>query len=722
MLANNLLFQKFLNTKNSTIMKKLSILCLLAAFVASCTGSQQTAETEMQESQQSMQEKSVHEKLDFPELNDFQKPEVETFTTENGIKFFLVEDNELPLIDVSVNVRTGGGLVPNEKAGLSSITGTVIRSGGSKNISADSLNTLLENNAASMETGVGFTSGGASMNVLKQDLDRMLPVFVDLLTNPAFPKEKIQLAKKQQKSSISRRNDNAQQIAYRVFDQLIYGENSVYGRNTEYSTINNVTREDIVDFHDQHFVGKNMMVGVVGDFDAEKMKKKLQKTFGEIKAGNQTNLDFPNVNYQSKSSINFVEKSDVEQSIVVMGHIGGMRDNPDYANIQVMNRVLSGGFSGRLLQVIRTELGLAYSPGGQFGMNSFYPGQFYVQVRTKPSTTAEVIDAVRNELKRLQNEPITKKELKDTKDQILNSSVFEYDSYEEVLSQQMSYDYRGLPNDAFEQYIEGVKATTIEDVQRVAREYLDPDNLQILVVGNKDEIGDQLQKYGNVNTIDISIPEPGSGDQEMVKGDAEKGKQLLNKMADAVISPGTDLNTLTVSGQASMQGRKMPMTMTVNYPDAIKQTIEGPMGEVKLNYKGGSGTMVAGGQERPLPPAMAKGLKSTLNKSFMSIALNADEVNPQFLGTEKVEGTTYNKLNVTVDDSNITLLLDQETNYPDVIRYKQFNPQAGSQITIENRNSNWKVVDGVAYPYSQVTMQDGNKASSVTYKSHEVNK
>ena len=686
-------------------MKRFSMLCLLLLIVATAAQAQKD-----------------YDELNYPELNEFQKPEVETFTTSNGIKFFLVEDKELPLIDLSVNLRTGSVLVSNEKAGLASVAGSVIRSGGSENISSDSLNTLLENNAASMETGIGFSSGGGSMNVLKEDFDQMLPVFIDLLRNPAFPKEKIELAKKQQKTSISRRNDNSQQIGYRVFDQIIYGENSVYGRTTEYETINNISREDLVNFHNNHFVGENMMVGVVGDFDSSEMKKKLQDAFGKIEAGQQTNLDFPEVNYQPGSSINFVEKSDVNQSFVLMGHLGGMRDNPDYAQVQVMNSVLSGGFSGRLMQVVRTEMGLAYSVFGQYEMNAFYPGTFYAGVMTKSSTTAEAIDAIKKQIERLQNEPITKKELQDTKDQILNSAVFRYDSYEQVLNQRMSYEYRGLPSDAFEQYIEGVKETTIEDVQRVAKEYLNPDQLQILVVGNKEQIGDQLQKYGDVNTIDISIPEPGEEEQKVVEGDAQKGKELLGQMAEAVIKGDTKLVSITVKGEAMMQGQTMPMTMSVNYPeDSINQTVQGPMGDVNISYKDGSGTMKAGGQERPLPPQMAKGMKTTLNRSYLSIAKNADTVQPKFLGTEEVEGTTYNKLNVTVDGSNITLLLDPKTHYPDVIRYKQFNPQAGSQVTVENRHSNWKVVDGVAYPYKQVTLQNGQKQSEVTYKSHEVN-
>jgi predicted Zn-dependent peptidase len=698
-------------------MKRLSLFLLMAVFAFACSQTEQVADSQQSDNTST----NPYENMDFPELNDFQKPQVETFTTENGMTFYLVEDTELPLINVSARVRTGGVLNSNEKTGLASITGTVMRSGGTETYPADSLNTLLENRAASIETGVGFTSGNASMDVLKEDFDALLPVFIDVLTNPAFPEDKIELAKTQQKSSISRRNDNPQQIGIREFQALIYGEDSPYGRTTEYATINDITREDLVNFHDKYFSASNMMVGIVGDFETKEMKQKLRETFGELPAGDETTLEFPKADYEPQSSINFIDKSDVNQSFVMMGHIGGMRDNPDYAKVQVMNRVLSGGFSGRLMQVVRTEMGLAYSVFGQYGMNSFYPGMFYAGVMTKSSTTAEAIDAIIEQIERLQNEPITKQELQDVKDQILNSSVFEYDSYEEVLNERMSNEYRGLPADAFEQYIEGVKNTTIEDVQSVAQEYLEPGNLQILVVGNKEEIGDQLKKYGDVNEIDISIPEPGSGEQQMVEGDAKKGKEWLSKMTGAVIDGDTDLNSISLNGEMNMQGRKMPMATTITYPDAIEQTIKGPMGEIKITYKDGSGKMIAGGQERPIPPQMAKNLKSTLNRSFLSIALNADKLNPQYTGEEEVDGTSYAKVNVTVDDSNITLLLDKETYYPDVIRYKQFNPQMGEQVTVENHHSNWHVVDGVAYPYLQETMVDGNKSGEAVYESHDIN-
>ncbi|SMO51478.1 M16 family metallopeptidase [Fodinibius sediminis] len=686
-------------------MKQLSLCCLLILLLTSA-----------------LQAQKRYDQLEYPELNDFQKPEIQTFTADNGVTFFLLEDDELPLIDLSVTIRTGGVQVPNEKAGLAAMTGQVIRSGGTPSHPADSLNALLENRAARIETGIGFSSGSAGMNVLKEDFDELLPVLVDLLMNPAFPEDKIELAKTQQKSSISRRNDNAGPIAAREFDKLIYGDDSKYGRLVEYETVNSVSRDDMVSFHKQNFTGRNMLVGVVGDFDAGTMREKLVQAFGRIPEGTPNTLPFPEVDYDYTSSVNFINKADVNQSTVLLGHIGGMRDNPDYPKVQVMNNVLSGGFSGRLFQKVRTDMGLAYSVGGQYGMsNTFYPGQFYVQVQTKSASTAETIDAIIREIRRLQDEPITEQELQNTKDQFLNSLVFRNASFEQILNRRMSNEYRGLAEDAFDEFIAGVRATTVKDVQQMAREYLHPDDLQILVVGNREEIGDQLQKYGTVNEIDIRIPRPGTESTETVQGDPQKGAELLNEMAEAVIHPGTGLNSLSVTGEVVQGGQTIGTSMTIHYPDAIEQTIEAPMGQVQLSYKGGSGTMTMGGQQRPLPPQMANGLKSTLNRSFMAIAMSHEELNPQFLGTEEVDGQSYRKVSVQVDGTPVTLLLDPETKLPRIQRYQQFNPQQGQQVTIENHYSDWQTVDGVRYPYHQVTFMNGTQSAEASYESHAVN-
>lgn len=693
--------------KMITTMKKLSLLCLTIALTSTALFAQKK-----------------YDEIKYPELNSFQVPEVETYTADNGITYYLLEDTELPLIELRVSIKTGGVLVPAEKEGLASITGTVIRSGGTQSISADSLNVLLENKAASMETSIGFTSGSAWMNVLAEDFDELLPIFIDLLTNPAFPDDKIELAKTQTKSSISRRNDNSQSVGVREFQKLIYGPESVYARTTEYETINNITRDDIVNFHKNYFVSENMMIGVVGDFDASEMRQKLEEAFSNIPSGKETSLDFPEVDYEPQSTINFAHKSDVNQSFILMGHLGGMRDNPDYPQIQVMNRVLSGGFSGRLLQVIRTEMGLAYSAFGQYSMNSFYPGFFYAGVSTKSSTTAEAIEAVIEQIRRLQDEPITKKELQDTKDQILNSSVFEYDSYEEVLSQQMSYDYRGLPDDAFDQYIEGVKNTTIDDVQRVAKEYLNPDYLQIMVVGNKDEIGDQLQQFGDVNEVDITIPEPGS-DEPVVDGDATKGKEWLEKMANALIEPGSDVVSIQ---EKSVITQKTPMgdmdirnSSITNYADySTERNLTTPQGQIAMTFKDGAGTMQMGGQERQLPPQMAKPMLNEMKRNYLSIAINHEDIQAEYLGDETVDGEDYVVVRMTNDQIKITYLLDQETGLPYMSRYTEMNPQTGQQQEAKSIYSDWNEAGGIMYAYSVITYVDDQVAAELTVESHSI--
>lgn len=448
----------------------------------------------------------VWETFDYPELNNFEMPELEIFELDNGIRFYLVEDSELPLINLSVLVRTGGVVVPDDKTGLNSLTGTVMRSGGTEQYPGNELDELLESQAAVMETSIGFTSGSATMNVLAEDFGELLPVFIDLLQNPAFPQDRLDLAKTQQRSAISRRNDEQGAVASREFQRVIYGEGSRYARRIEYEHLENITREDMLDFHARSFVGENLAIGVVGDFEMEEMKSLLEEAFSVIERGEPMNMDFPAVEYEFPRSVNFVDKSDVNQSYVLLGHIGGTRDNPDYAQLQVMNRLLSGGFSSRLMQVVRSEMGLAYAVFGSYGSGNWFPGTFTAGVMTQSDTTAEAIEAIIGQIERLQEEPVSEEELELTRDQFLNSLVFQYTSRGAVLRERMNNDYAGLPPDTFERLVEEIREVSAADVQEVAQQYLRPGALQILVVGNGEEVAAQLQRFGDVNEIDISIP------------------------------------------------------------------------------------------------------------------------------------------------------------------------------------------------------------------------
>lgn len=654
--------------------------------------------------------------IEYPPLNSFEKPDVEIFELDNGITFYLVEDDELPLINLRVMVRTGGVLVPNAKTGLQTIAGTVMRTGGTTSISGDELNELLEDRAARMETGMGLSSGSASMNVLKEDFTELLPVFIDLLQNPAFPENRIELAKTQQKSGITRRNDETIPVGLREFQKLIYGGESVYARNTEFATIDNITREDLIEFHRSSFVGNNMMIGVIGDFNTEEMKEQLTAAFQAIPAGSETELNFPAVNYDYVNTINFVDKRDVNQSFVMMGHIGGLRENPDYAKIQVMNRILSDGFSGRLMRIIRGQMGLAYSVFGEYGSGNFFPGIFYAGVMTQSETTADAINAILEQIQRLQDEPVSEQELKDVIDRFLNSLVFEYDSRASVLNERMSYDYAGLDPDTFDRLVEEIQAVTIEDVQEVAQKYLRPEALQILVVGNGEELGDQLAQFGDVNEVDITIPRPEREDAGAMAGDLEAGSEWLGRMA-AELTDGEDFTTLTMTGTGSQGGMNFDTETEIRFPGYLRQVINTQMGSQTILYENGSAKVIMGEAEQPVPQ-LNNALRSSIQRHYLNVALTASELEASYLGEEDVEGTMTAK--IYIPEYEVTFYVDPETGFPVMSTYEEMNPQTGEFMSVSSHYYDWTESEGVWVAYRTVEKADGNEISSGTVSSHSV--
>lgn len=657
-----------------------------------------------------------HDQLTFPEINRFVMPKIETFTLRNGVRVFLVEDKELPLIRMSVLVRTGSFLVPAEKTGLASVVGTVMRSGGSAAFPADALNPFLENKAASIETSVGFTSASAGLNVLKEDFDATLPVLIDILRNPLFPDDKIDLAKTQLRSSISRRNDDASGITSREFRKLMYGSESVYTRQTEYATIDAITREDLVAFHKNAFVAQNMMVSVIGDFNTRDMRRAIERAFNPLPAGRKQELTLPEISYDFKPGIHFVAKSDVNQSNILLGHIGGKRDNPDYAALQMMNEILSGGsFSGRLMQEVRTNKGYAYGVGGAYQSSILYPGQFFVSLSTASVSTADAITSTIGEIRKMQDTPVGEMELNEARDRILNSLVFRYEGRADVLNEQVNYAYYGLPTNLFDRYIEDLRKVTVADVQRVAKQYLKPDALQILVVGNPAEVGDQLSRFGTVNPIDITIPRPTVA-RAASSGDANLGREWATKMASAILPDGGPVQSITYSGVLNQGGMSLQTTTRIAFPDSLVQNITTPGGVLTIEYGKGVGKQKMGPQEQPLPSQFSDGIQKQITAHYVNVAQNIASTEVEFLGNEEVEGVTYAK--IFFPELNSTWYLDTETGLPARQVVKEFNPMAGAEVETVSLYTNWTLADGVRMAYGESTLMNGQQAASQTVSSH----
>jgi zinc protease len=448
---------------------------------------------------------STWKQIPIPGLHEFKPQEPRRVELPNGMVLFLQEDHELPLINGVIRVRGGGRDEPAEKAGLSEIYGEVWRTGGTKSKTGDQLDDFLESRAAQVETADGEDSTSLSWSSLKGDFDEVFPQILDILEHPEFRQEKIDLAKKQLLSAIARRNDDVEEIAHRESAKLAYGADNPYAREPEPYTVAAVTRDDLRQWHKRTVVPNNMILGIVGDFDSAAMEKKLRQAFADLPRGEP----FPKSDIEFRTpqpGIYFIQKEDVNQSSITMVDLGTDRRSPDYYALVVMNELFGGGFASRLFSTIRTKLGLAYGVGGGVGTAFDHPGVIRFSMETKSGSTATAIDALRQQIQQLVKGGVTPQEVKRAKDTILNSFIFQFDSKEKVLAEQIRYGFYGYPPDFLERFRAGIEKVTPADVERVARKYVHPDRLSILVVGNDKEFDRNLSTFGKVIPIDISIP------------------------------------------------------------------------------------------------------------------------------------------------------------------------------------------------------------------------
>jgi len=444
--------------------------------------------------------------LTFPPL-EFSPPEVEKVTLDNGLILYLLEDHELPLIDLSARIGTGSVYEPADKVGLASLFGAVLRTGGTTTRSPEEINEQLEFIAASVETGMAQEYGTARMSTLAKDLDQALEIFADVLRHPAFREDQIQLQKQQMLEAIRRRNDQASDIVGREFRKLIYGRDHPYGWHTEVETVLNITREDLLAWHAKYYHPNNVRLALSGDFDRDAMIAKIEAAF---QGWEPAEIHFPDVApvpRRFQKSVHYIPKA-INQSHIWLGHLGIERRNlTDRYPLEVMNFILGGsGFTSRLVNEVRTKRGLAYVTGSYYTISD-QPGLLVALSQTREDATAQAIEVMLDVLRQIRAEPVSDEEIRVAKDSLINSYVFNYASSHQIVSDKMVFDYFHYPEDYLATYPDKIAAVTKEDVQRVAQQYLHPDEATLLVVGRAEGFDKPLSTFGEVNTIELKEPE-----------------------------------------------------------------------------------------------------------------------------------------------------------------------------------------------------------------------
>lgn len=670
------------------------------------------------------------QQVPIPPLPAFKPQQPKRIQLANGMVIFLQEDHELPLIDGTTRIRGGSVNEPASKTGLIDIYGEVWRTGGTKTQTGDQLDDFLEVRAAKVETGGSTDSTSISWSCLKGDLDDVFKVFADLLRNPEFRADKIDIAQKESFDGISRRNDQVGEIAHRESVKLAYGPDNPYARVPEYATVAAVTRQDLIDWHGKYVHPNNIILGVSGDFDSAAMEARLRAAFESWPKG--PTLPKNDIKYSpAKPGYYVVPKEDVNQSTIHMVGLGTTRANPDYYAISVFNEAFGGGFSSRLFNDIRTKRGLAYSVGGGVGTNFGHPGILQVSIGTKSQSTIEAIQAAAEDIDNLAKQPITDDEIQRAKDAILNAFIFRLDSPDKILAERMTYEYYGYPPDWLDKYQAEIKKVAAADVARVASKYIHRDQLAVLVVGNTKEFDKPLSSLGPVKEIEITIPPPPAAKEEEKKDSAKptasnpEGKALAAKVAAAMggLPKLRSIKTMHVNISESDSGAPpSPVDVMLAFPDSMHVDVQIPQGTLSIVASPDAAFMsVPGMGSRSMPPAQKAEMLAQLHHDLVYVAQHADD--PAFTftaaGTEKIGDVETTILDVGGAVPWVRWYVDPKTGY--ILREKYKGMGQSGSFDGETDLADWRAADGLTMPYKHRNKQDGKETSNAEVRKVELN-
>ena len=675
--------------------------------------------------------KKPWEKFDFPPLGEVAIPDYERHVLDNGLVVFLLEDDTWPLVEGQIIVRTGAAFEPADKVGLASVAGNVLRTGGTETITADELDAELENMGAYIESNIGNTQGTLSFSFLTRTADRGLQLVADVVRRPAFEQDKIDVALEGERAGVARRNDDLNGIVSREIQQAVWGDDHPYARDTEYATLDAITRDDVVGFYEYFYHPDNMMIALWGDFDGDEMLATVKELFGDWPQGNAMVPDFPNEpNAEQRKRVLVANKDDVNQTRFALGHIGMRADDPDYYAMSVANRILGGGFGDRLFNEVRTKHGYAYNVGSTTGAGFATPGVFQAYCGTKSGSTEAALGVVIDTIEKMRTGLVTAQELSDAKEGMLAADVFNYVQPQQVLQRKMSLEYLGYPDDFLEAYNDKVRAIDAEDVQDVMQRRVRPDEFAIVAVGKRADWDGDLSSFGPVEELDISIPEPAGPEfPEPTDETIEKGRAVLAAAQKAHGGPKlASVQSLSRSSKAVFYFQGQPFNITtkeqIAFPNRSYTVVGTPFGEQIIAVGPESGWMKGMQGTQDVQGEALTDQHREIISSPLYVLGHFDQFPVQALPSEDVNGTQADVVLVWIDDEAgewTKFYFDPSTHVLVATESKSNNMMTGVAGIMRVELSDVKAVGGIMAPHAQVGYFDGEKMFESTVQSMQVN-
>ena len=419
------------------------------------------------------------------------------------IPVYIVEDNELPLINVVATFRGGNYLDEEGKVGETSLMASLVRSGGSSSLTAEELDEQFAYLGAVSSVRGGDTKVTASLNSLSSNFENSFDLFLEMLKSPRFQESRLQLEKDSLIETMKQRNDFPSGILKRENKSVLYGD-SYLGRDITEESINNIDVSDLQKTHSDIINPSNLIFSISGDFNKKEMLSFLSEKLSDWEVGNKTEPP-PEVESLFKPGVFYVDQ-DVPQGGVRISIRSFKQDDPDVEAARVMNYILGGGgFSSRITQKVRSDEGLAYSAGSRFSAGPWSDGVWSSGFESKNSTVALAAKLIFDEIERIKTEPVSDEDLSLAKNAIIEQFPSMFQSKMGILSVFVNDDLSGRSPLYWETFRDKIGSITAKDVKDVANRMLVPEKMSVVIVGDweKIKIGDDDNRATISDVSDI---------------------------------------------------------------------------------------------------------------------------------------------------------------------------------------------------------------------------
>ena len=628
-----------------------------------------------------------------PEIN---LAEPMSFELNNGLKVMVVENHKLPRVSIQLTIDNPP-ILEGDKAGVSSLTGSLLGL-GSKNISKDDFNEEIDFLGARLN----FGAQSAFASSLSKYLPRMMELMADAAINPNFTQEEFEKEKEKLITGLKTEEKDVSAIAGRIQRALAYGKNHPYGEYASESTVKNVTLTDIEAFYRDYFVPANAYLVVIGDVNFDEVKKLVEEYFTPWTKAVPPSFSFSQPNDAQYTQINFVDMPNAVQSEIAVQNLVELKmKNDDYLPALVANQILGGGGEGRLFLNLREDKGYTYGSYSSIGDDKYEVSRFRATASVRNVVTDSSVVEILKEIDQMVNEPVTEKELANTKAKYTGRFVMALEQPQTIANYALNIEKEGLPKDFYKTYLERIDKISIEDVQNAAQKYFSSSNARVVVAGKGSEVLENLEKV-SVNGKKLPVLYYDKTGEKTTKPDynAEmpEGITAASIIENYIQAIGGKakleaVESYAMSATAEMQGMKLEMEMKKTSKDQFMQDVKMMGNSVsKQVLDGDKGYAVGQGQRKDLS---AEEIEKVKEESATFPELNYLAVGGIALdGMETVGDKKAYKIKVT---DNKTVFYDAETS----LKLQEVNvtEMQGQQVKQTLMFDDYKEVSGILFPF-----------------------